>query len=219
MIVSALIVAALSNALRVALIGVLVTTNPDTPLHGPGHMLHGLFVAGVGHVALFVALWFLMRGERRLPPDTTRRRARRSRSVAAFPGKRAVARRCDRRDGAVCGDMAVRRRRAAVPVALAAALDQLPRELGTWTTAFFAPPTAPRFWPNADKGLRRQYRRDGLVADVYIGYLSRQQHPREVLTPHAESLHRLARPVTLPQSDGTDVTVNGFRGTTVPISR
>ena len=59
-------VAALSNGLRVALIGVLAYQF-DAPLHGPVHMLHGLFVAAIGYVVLFAGLRWLARGEGPLP--------------------------------------------------------------------------------------------------------------------------------------------------------
>lgn len=52
LIASAIAVAALSNGLRVALIGRLAYAEIGTPLHGPAHVLHGLFVSGIGYVVL-----------------------------------------------------------------------------------------------------------------------------------------------------------------------
>ena len=45
LIASALLIAAAANSLRVALIGVLVYYDLGAPLHGPAHVLHGLFVS------------------------------------------------------------------------------------------------------------------------------------------------------------------------------
>ena len=55
----AVVVAALSNGLRVALICTLAYYDVGSPLHGPFHVLHGLFVAGVGYVVLFAGLRLL----------------------------------------------------------------------------------------------------------------------------------------------------------------
>ena len=59
LIVSAVIIAAVSNSLRVALIGMLAYWEIGSPLHGPFHVLHGLFVSGIGYVVLFAGLRML----------------------------------------------------------------------------------------------------------------------------------------------------------------
>ncbi len=62
----AVIVAILSNGLRVAFIGALQYYGISEPadLHGPYHVLQGMFVAVVGYAALFAGAWFLReRGE------------------------------------------------------------------------------------------------------------------------------------------------------------
>ena len=69
----AVIVAILSNGLRVAFIGALQYYGISEPadLHGPYHVLQGMFVAVVGYAALFAGAWFLReRGEatHRPPP-------------------------------------------------------------------------------------------------------------------------------------------------------
>ena len=62
LLVVAVVVAALSNGLRVALICTLVYYDVGSPLHGPFHVLQGLFVAGVGYVVLFAGLRVLAPG-------------------------------------------------------------------------------------------------------------------------------------------------------------
>ena len=47
------------------MIGALVYYDLGAPLHGPAHVLHGLFVSAIGHVALFVGLWLLGSREQR----------------------------------------------------------------------------------------------------------------------------------------------------------
>lgn len=58
-LVFAVIVALLSNGVRVALIGVLSYHKLSASLHGPGHILQGLFVSTIGFVAIFVGIGLL----------------------------------------------------------------------------------------------------------------------------------------------------------------
>jgi len=53
------LIAILANGLRVALIGLLSYYSVGNPLHGPFHILQGLFVSAVGYAALFLCAWFL----------------------------------------------------------------------------------------------------------------------------------------------------------------
>jgi EpsI family protein len=55
----AVIVAILSNGLRVGFIGLLSFHGIGGDIHGPFHILQGLFVSGVGYVAIFFGLWIL----------------------------------------------------------------------------------------------------------------------------------------------------------------
>ena len=64
LITVAILIAALSNGLRVGLIGILSYLEVGSPLHGPFHILQGLFVAGIGYAALFLGLRFIGRKER-----------------------------------------------------------------------------------------------------------------------------------------------------------
>ena len=76
LLVAAVAIAALSNGLRVALIGVLAHFEVGSPLHGPFHVLHGLFVSGIGYVALFAGVRLLESRDRTIesaPPAVMRR--------------------------------------------------------------------------------------------------------------------------------------------------
>lgn len=59
LVVLGVVVAVLSNSVRVALIGLLAYYGFEGPLHGPLHILQGLFVSIVGYAALFGGLWIL----------------------------------------------------------------------------------------------------------------------------------------------------------------
>ena len=169
-------IAALANGLRVALIGLLAHYDVGSPLHGPFHVLHGLFVAGIGQVALFSLVGFLARRERReaaavAPVGRAQRRAARSRLAPALALLVVV--------WAVAGVTAAYR---PAPVPLAAGLDTLPAFLGPWAAESSAP-AGLDWWPTADARLTRRYRTaNGDVADVQIAYFSAQAQAHEVVS-------------------------------------
>jgi exosortase len=57
----AVAIAVLSNGLRIAIIGVLSHYELSEQIHGPGHILQGLFVSGAGLIALQMAIGFMAR--------------------------------------------------------------------------------------------------------------------------------------------------------------
>jgi EpsI family protein len=63
LVLLAMAVSALANSLRVALIGMLAYYDLSGDLHGPYHMLHGVFVSLVGYAVIFGGLWVLSRGQ------------------------------------------------------------------------------------------------------------------------------------------------------------
>ncbi|MFZ3137471.1 MAG: exosortase W [Thermodesulfovibrionales bacterium] len=52
-------IAALSNGLRVAIMGFLSYKGITITLHGPGHILQAMFVSFVGFIVLFIGAWIL----------------------------------------------------------------------------------------------------------------------------------------------------------------
>lgn len=196
LLLSAVIVAGVSNGLRVALIGVLAHFEIGSPLHGPFHVLHGLFVAGVGYVVLFAGLRFLAPRSAaggaavNVAPARPEPRVRVSAwasaailVVAVLVGSNAFA-------------------RTPREVALDGALDSLPARLGDWSRERpfdVAPPREVAVWPGADAEVRRRYRRaDGELVDVYIAYFASQDQQGELVNYKAGELHAKARPVQVP---------------------
>jgi EpsI family protein len=204
LVASAVTIAALANGLRVALIGLLAHYDVGSPLHGPFHVLHGLFVAGIGQVVLFSLVGFLARSEQRhasapvaaapAPSPSARRQARLAPALALLFVVWAVA-------GLTAADRPA-------PVPLAAGLDTLPAFLGPWA----AEPSAPNgldWWPTADARLSRRYRTaSGDVADVQIAYFSAQAQAHEVVSYRAGPLHRQATPLTAVEASGPAIPVN-----------
>lgn len=64
LVLFAVIVAIIANGIRVALIGVWAYHNGDADIHGPFHVLYGVFVSWVGFIVLFVGAWILSKGPR-----------------------------------------------------------------------------------------------------------------------------------------------------------
>lgn len=205
LVASAVTIAALANGLRVALIGLLAHYDVGSPLHGPFHVLHGLFVAGIGQVVLFSLVGFLARNEQRqagaavattpAPVAAPRLPARLAPAIALLFVVWAVA-------GLTAADRPA-------PVPLAAGLDTLPAFLGPWA----AEPSAPAgldWWPTADARLTRRYRTaSGDIADVQIAYFSAQAQAHEVVSYRAGPLHRQATPLAAAEaSSGTPIPVN-----------
>jgi EpsI family protein len=208
LIMTATVIAALANGLRVALIGALAHWEIGSPLHGPFHMLHGLFVAAVGYIVLFVGLHVLQRQEKspavidspapasgsQHPTWTTQAAATLALVfwLVALLGTRTMA----------------------VPVALATPLDRLPLQLGTWTIAphSIASEDPPANWRGADSQLFRQYRRtDGLTASVGIWYFESQRQDHEIVNANVAALHRNAVTRTIRLGDGSTLTANIVR--------
>lgn len=68
LVLLAMTVSALANSLRVALIGFLAYYDLSGDLHGPYHVLHGVFVSLMGYLAIFGGLWALARGQHASDP-------------------------------------------------------------------------------------------------------------------------------------------------------
>ena len=207
LVLSGIVIAAVSNGLRVALIGVLAYADVGAPLHGPGHVLHGLFVSGIGMVTLFVVLSFLRE------PDVPATPA-----AAPAPAPAPVAEPSRSRLRPAFATLAfvlvfaggVQAYRPA-PVPLRATLETLPLQIGPWVAAPYTLPADPGWWENADAELRRRYL-DGVRAiDVFVVYFALQEQSREVAGYRTSALHRAAQAVALSGADG-DRRVNAVSG-------
>jgi EpsI family protein len=207
LVVSAIVISALANGARVALIGVLAYLEIGSPLHGPFHVLHGLFVAGIGYVVLFAGLYWL-----ESPEDA---------HAAPVPFSSAAA---GREPWRVSDALAlalvfwavvfVGVSPSPVPVALAQPLAQLPLSLGDWTAGPAGPagddvPTPTTAWTDADDHLHRQYFGPaGQAAAVDIWYFAAQRQSREVVSFKVAELHERSTERRLAPGTAGTLTVN-----------
>jgi EpsI family protein len=215
LIVAALVIAASANSLRVAMIGALVYYDLGAPLHGPAHLLHGLFVSAIGHVALFVGLWLL----------GSRGATAASRSTAAAAGGSSTRPASPWSPALIAGTALVWlpvvwiQAAMPAPVHLVTALDRLPAALGPWQTDPYITPATPAWWPAADQQLNRRYRDGDATVDLHVGYFERQRQSHEVVTFLSADLHRGARRIELPGGGGDTLAVNVTASTTGPDPR
>jgi EpsI family protein len=203
---AALGVAVVSNGLRVALIGILAYHEFEWGLHGPSHVLHGLFVSAAG----FAVLAFGIRLLRTAPPVADAENGAGHRlggvdgSQLRVPVREAVA------TALVFWLMAIA---ASVyqprSVPLQVALEDLPMRLGEWVgvplvsngdLSLLDGGESP--WGGADAELRRRYLRDGREVGLYIGYFGYQRQEREVVNHRTRVLHRSASEVVIPAGQG-----------------
>lgn len=208
LIAAAMTIAALSNGLRVALIGILAYFDVGSALHGPLHVLHGLFVAGIGYVILFVGLRLL--GDRSPAAGV----GELTRAIPSEPW------RLPRRELAALtvgflalGSLVLVHEPRTVP--LSAGLEKLPARMGQWewdTTAAQAS-LGEDLWPGADTELRRRYRADGETAvDLYIGYFGMQRQDKEIANFRAADWHQRASRVSVTGSGGHTFDANFVHG-------
>jgi EpsI family protein len=187
----AVAIAALGNPLRVTLIGLLAHLEIGSPLHGPFHILHGLFVSAVGYAALFGGLHFL----RRQQPSVTRDSGGTDPSFS-FP-------RLPRIEAFAVATLLIALgmgvfAKQVHAVAPASSLKSLPGTLESWQWNRQAEAPTRSEWSGADVELRRQYQLpNGATADLYVGYFSIQQQDRELANSKADGLHRQSRQLTL----------------------
>jgi len=208
LVTTATAIAALANGLRVALIGALAHLQIGSPLHGPGHVLHGLFVAGVAYVALFVGLQIL---EAREQPA---RMTDHSPDVAPSSHPMWTARAATGLAVVFWIVALLGTRTMAVPVALATPLDRLPLQLGTWTIEpLSTADDSQADWNGADSRILRRYRStDGRTAFVGIWYFESQRQNHEIVNANGSALHRSAVPRTISIGNGATLTANIVHG-------
>lgn len=205
---SAMVVAALANGVRVALIGALAYWDIGSPLHGPFHVLHGLFVAGIGYVVLFAGLHVVEKGQTPAHPLAANSSAERHNPATwsvRIAGGLAVA----FWTLAIASAMPL-----SVRAALAIPLDRLPAQLGNWTmdlTEIEGGELATG-WSVADSQIHRRYRQaNGTLASVQIWYFESQAQSHELVNSESAHLHRSAVVRAFPVANGQTLTANVVR--------
>ncbi len=198
LLVFGLVVSALSNSLRVGLIGVLSYYELSGDLHGPYHTLQGVFVSVIGYGALFAGLCFLARRQGP-PPATPERTDRALASDSPRTGWLALP---------VCALFLVTGGYgyffSPTPVPLAHDLSEWPMQMGEWRGREIAP-NATFAHLGADRTLSRIYQNPaGDAVRLYIGYFESQTQGKELAGLATNDLDANATPVTLQMGSGAE---------------
>lgn len=193
----AVVVAVLANGLRVALIGVLAYYNLGGSLHGPSHMLHGVFVSFVGFGALFAGLWVLSERSPAGPPEHSARSVP-VQAVSESPGESGGAKVAGWGVPLLFAGAAIITQVFGV-IAVAPAQDfrQFPVHLGAWQGRDVTwNPEVPYRLPGIDHVLARSYRReDGPSVRLFVGYFEEQAQGEELISGDARRLYRRSQGV------------------------
>jgi EpsI family protein len=204
----AVIVALLTNGLRVAVIGVVSYWGVSgADIHGPGHLLQGMSVAVIGFVTVFSTIYLLARwtrGDGHPGPN----------AVGTEMGAQDVARSVV--DGRLAPRLAVAVCAAFIsvaglqaffgsePVGLLAPVSTFPASLGAWQTGSSVAAPAALKNAGADAEISRRYfSPGGLPIHLYVGYFSYQVQGKELLTERVALLHENAQPVIIRAPDGS----------------
>ncbi len=181
-------IAILSNTVRVALIGILVQLGIAGDLHGPYHVLQGLFVSVVGFAALFAAAALLSRGERARPGAGSARPSESS-TAAPHPFRLPAWALLWASALLVAAGLAIHFRHPS-PTPLARDLATLPTQAGPWTGHDEPPDSTLQRAVRPDLYLSRVYATsDGRSIRFYVGYRAYQTQGRELVNDRTGHLH------------------------------
>ena len=205
----ALVVALLSNGVRVALIGVFSHNEIGAPLHGPFHILQGLFVSFVGYAALFALTWLLHTGP---TADVGAEQTRES-----VPMALKLANSSPLKVMGFCGLLLATaggyvNLQGSSPAPLRSQFELFPTELAGWNGIQDGGEIAASGLFRAsgvDSELSRVFQNNrGRLIWLYAGYFEFQDSRKKVINYRTQELHRGALPVHLDLDFEKSVEVN-----------
>lgn len=186
----ALVVAILSNSFRVALIGTLSYYGLNPSIHGPFHILQGMFVSVIGYCALFAGFAFMVR---RSPAPRPLPVLEETAAVGPVQGIRRV------RPLLVTAMFvpllltgSYLHLHKAVPVSLAYDLQTFPIEIGMWQGRERKSDYPVFQEVGVDRELSRTYQKGTDEVHLYIGYFESQRQGKELINYKTADLHRVA---------------------------
>jgi EpsI family protein len=205
LICGGLIMSVVANWARVVLIA--LWSSGGVVLHGPWHVLQGMFVAWVGYAALFAGSWGLLRLEQRAS------RTYPSRSFAEPAGTKAYTREWYRAWWITMASLGVLAACLFLydrgPAALKSSFSTFPAQMGTWRQDAGDVSSALFRVEGADDELSRTYRSDGdRTIQLYVAYLRSQRQGKEVVDYRTARLHEDADAVEVEVAPGRLIRVN-----------
>jgi EpsI family protein len=199
LVVSSVMIAIMANWIRLTVMGIYAQAG-GKDLHGPYHILQGLFVDWVAFAYLFAGVWLLSKLEK-APPTPPASREQRSSSGFIVPGtawNRAWWLGCLTLTAAAMFSYSLDRGTTALKKDLAT----FPAVLGEWVIDHTLKEDAFVGLPAVDDSLVRTYRApDGRRVHLYVAYTTTQRQGKELVGMATVPLH--AKAVTTDLRVGT----------------
>ncbi|MDR4477952.1 MAG: exosortase W [Nitrospira sp.] len=191
LVLSSVVIAIVANWVRVAVMGIYAQAG-GKDLHGPYHILQGLFVDWVAFVFLFVGAWLLGRMEHDAPPTSLHGDGK-----GSFSGPVSHGPASNRAWWIACSTLAV----ATLALysldrgtsGLKQELASFPTVIGDWVIDYQPNDESLVGLPDADETLARTYRAsDGRRVRLYVAYTRAQRQGKEVVGMQTAPLHEKA---------------------------
>ncbi len=196
LVVSSVMIAIVANWLRLTVMGVYAQAG-GKDLHGPYHILQGLFVDWIAFAFLFVAAWLLGRMEHAAPPPSLPGEEKESVSALAsheLASNRAWWMACSTLAAATLVLYSLDRGTSGLKKELAT----FPTVIGDWVIDHQPYDESFAGLPDADQLLARTYRAfDGQRVRLYVAYTRTQRQGKELVGMRTAPLHEKAHPIAL----------------------
>lgn len=209
LVFSAVLVAILSNGLRVALIGFLAFYGVSGATHGPFHILQGVFVSLMGFLAIFAGLWFFSDGFPGATLSHDHHKDDRGEADSPSPKyeRNPVPRFMLSFVFILMGSFTLFYRPSPVPLSMS--MDYFPAQIDQWKGTKALPAIADFTWPEADDVVSRNYMSpEGEMISLYIGYFGSQDQERELVNYKTASLNYNTSRQTIELPDHPAINVN-----------
>ena len=207
LVCSSVIIAILANGLRVALIGTLsyYGLSGDGDIHGPLHILQGLFVSMIGYAAIFAGLLILSRRSS-APSSSQKIQSYVSLKKTSFQIPLFLSGSVSILFLLVGGYLHFYK---PSPVPLKLALEYFPFEISGWKGSDAIPGDTIFRSPGVDHALFRTYRTaSGETIQLYIGYSEFQEQGKELINDKTEKLYSNASKIKVGLGTDNIVEIN-----------
>ncbi|NGZ99292.1 MAG: EpsI family protein [Nitrospira sp. WS110] len=200
LVLSSMLIAIMANWLRVAIMGLYAQAG-GKDLHGPYHILQGLFVDWVAFGFLFVGAWLLGKAEKPAPPPLQLGRE----SFAGVISHRPA---LNRAWWLACGTLAaatlILYQLDGETTGLKKDLATFPTVIGDWVVDHSPNDASLIGLQDVDDSLVRTYRApDGRRVHLHIAYTKTQRQGKELVGMNTAPLHERARAAVLRLGEGS----------------
>jgi exosortase len=213
LIISSVIIAFLSNGLRIVLIAILSYYGFSSVLHGPFHILQGLFVAFAGYIVIFIGLMILSKKKKDVKTEPSVEKC------DVDNRSRAELLRGTVPNALMLGVLfilvgLVINYHTASSVQLNQPLSSLTTTIDVWSGRKTAPTITEFMGLGADHELHRVYTGpDSQKVELYIGHFESQYGTKEMIQYKTKKLHLDSKRIQITTPGGSTIEVNMLQET------